>query len=73
MPSPEHLLPAELLGKAIKSGNEYGWDFEDLPTVRTQARACALAVIGGPSPVHPAGWHVRALLAERGLFASVTG
>jgi hypothetical protein len=47
MSSPEHLLPAELLARAIRSGEEYGWSFEDLPVVLRQARARALAVIGG--------------------------
>ncbi len=46
-PSPEHLLSAELLDKAIRSGNEYGWSFEDLPTVLAHARTRGLAVIGG--------------------------
>lgn len=44
---PEQILPGELIGRAILSGSEYGWSFDDLPAVLGQAHAHRLAIIGG--------------------------
>ena len=47
MPAVERRLSPDLLAKAVRSGEEYGWRFEDLPTVLAQAREAGLAVLGG--------------------------
>ena len=46
-PDVEHRLSPGLLAKAIRSGNEYGWRFEDLPAVLAESRSIGLAVLGG--------------------------
>jgi hypothetical protein len=43
----EHRLSPELLAKVIRSGDEYGWRFEDLPSVLAEARSLGVAVRGG--------------------------
>ncbi len=48
MPSvSEQHLSQELLARAIHSGAEYGWRFQDMPAVLVEARALGLAVLGG--------------------------
>ena len=48
MPSvEERYLPPDILSKAVRSGEEYGWQFDDLPAALAQARTAGLAVLGG--------------------------
>jgi len=45
--NPEARLSKEILDKAIKSGNEYGWSKNDFITVVEFARKNIIAIIGG--------------------------
>jgi hypothetical protein len=43
----ERKLPPEILARATRSGNEYGWPIEEIPQVIEAARAAELVNIGG--------------------------
>jgi hypothetical protein len=45
--SDEADLPAEVLARATRSGNEFGWPVEDIPQVVEAARVAGLVNIGG--------------------------
>lgn len=43
----EELLPKEILNLSLRSGNEFGWRFEDMPKVVAAAKASNLGILGG--------------------------
>jgi hypothetical protein len=45
--TPEYRLPRELLERAIRSGNEFGWRQTDFREVVEVARKAKLAIVGG--------------------------
>lgn len=47
MENPEHRLPKEILDKAVKSGDEYGWRESDFLQVVEYARGNFMALLGG--------------------------
>ena len=44
---PENLLPAGVLARAVRTGGEYAWRSDALPTALGAARGAGLAVLGG--------------------------
>lgn len=47
MKDAESLLPAEILSRAVRSGEEFGWRREDVADAIAAAPAAGLAVLGG--------------------------
>lgn len=52
----EEKLPAAVLAKATRSGNELAWSLTDVPEVISAAEASGLGNVGGqPQFIHPDG------------------